>query len=67
MMSLVRSGAALCIMREDLALRAESKGELHVVPGHVRPCVLSFVYDRLRQTDSPISVVAKVIKQVWEL
>ncbi len=67
MLSLVRSGAALCIMREELSLQAEERGELHVLPGHVRPCMLSFVFDRIRQTDTPIAVVAKVINEVWAL
>ncbi len=67
MMSLVRSGAALCIMREELAVLAANQAELYVLPEHVRPCLLSFVYDRLRQSDKPIAVIAKVLKQVWEL
>ncbi len=67
MLSLVRSGAALCIMREELALPAQAKAELGIVRGFEQQCALSFVYSRGRQADANLQAAVQMLKKVWSL
>jgi DNA-binding transcriptional LysR family regulator len=67
MLSLVRSGAALCIMREELAVPAEMKGELRILSGYKQTCPLSFLYVGQREIPRDLQAAILILKKVWEL
>lgn len=67
MISLVKTGVGLCLMREELALPAAERGEVAVVEGAPIPCPLSFLYSEARSADPLIEAMVAVLKAVHGL
>ena len=67
MISLVSSGVGLCLMREDLAQRAASNGELAIWDGIRQPCSLSFIYPNSQSDNPMLQAMLRVLRQTWAL
>ena len=67
MISLVSSGVGLCLMREDLAQRAASNGELAIWDGIRQPCPLSFIYPNSQSDNPMLQAMLRVLRQTWAL
>lgn len=62
MISLVKTGVGLCLMREELASPAAARCEVVIVEGAPIPCLLSFLYSETRSTDPLIEAMVAVLK-----
>jgi DNA-binding transcriptional LysR family regulator len=67
MIHLVSTGVGLCLMREDLALAAQRRGELVVWQGVRQPCPLSFVYPAARADEHVLAAVLHTLRAIWGL
>ena len=65
MISLVSSGVGLCLMREDLAQRAATEGELAVWDGIRQPCPLSFIYPDSQSDNPMLQAMLRVLRETW--
>lgn len=64
---LVASGIGLTLMREDVALAAEAKGELVIWPTYAEVSHLYFVYSRAAKKTLVLQAVLSVVRKVWQL
>ncbi len=65
MISLARTGVALCLMRDELAEAAFARGEIAIWRKTERLCPLSFIFTKARAQDSSIGAVVSVLQEVW--
>jgi DNA-binding transcriptional LysR family regulator len=65
MISLARTGVALCLMREELAEAAFERGEIAIWRKTERLCPLSFIHLKARVQDVSIAAFARVMQDVW--
>jgi DNA-binding transcriptional LysR family regulator len=65
MISLVKSGVGLCLMRDELAQAAAQRGEVVVWDGASQPCPLTFIYNKTREQDPAITALRQVLKDIW--
>ncbi|MFC7518980.1 LysR family transcriptional regulator [Herbaspirillum sp. GCM10030257] len=65
MRSLVTMGVGLCLLRDDIAYEAQTKGQLVVWNKTKRYCPLSFIYQSRKETDVLIDAMKKAIQDVW--
>jgi hypothetical protein len=56
----------LATLRQDLALAAQTKGEIAIWRGTVQDCPLSFIYKTARHDDALIAACRKALMEVWE-
>lgn len=61
MISLVRSGVGLCLMREEIVRSSARDGELVIWEGAIPLCPLSFIYAEERRTDGAIAAMLHVL------
>jgi DNA-binding transcriptional LysR family regulator len=67
MISLARTGVALCLMCEELAEAAFATGEIAIWRKTERLCPLSFVYGKSRGQDALIYAFVRVLLEVLML
>ena len=67
MISLVRNGVGLCLMRDNLADAAETRGEVLVWPGASPSCPLSFVYLDAHAQDPVTIAMLEVLRDIWNI
>ncbi len=65
MISLVKSGVGLCLMRDELAQAAALRGEVVVWDGASQACPLTFIYNKTREQDPAIVALRQVLKDIW--
>ncbi len=65
--SLVNAGVGLCLMREDLALRAADAGEVVIWEHARRRTALYFIYLTAREYDPVIVGMLSIIKKMWSV
>lgn len=65
MVSLVRNGVGLCLMRDDLADAAALRGEVVIWQGAHPPCPLSFVHPEARMHDPVVQAMVGVLRGIW--
>lgn len=65
MRSLVAMGVGLCLLRDDIALAAQEKGELVIWDKTQRRCALSFIFQERRIGDGLLLALKKVVDEVW--
>ncbi len=65
MISLVKSGVGLCLMRDELAQAAAQRGEVVVWDGASQVCPLNFIYSKSREQDPAIAALQQVLKDIW--
>jgi DNA-binding transcriptional LysR family regulator len=63
--SLVASGLGIALVREDLALAGESKGELVVVPETRLATTLQFIYAIAKREEPEMRALLDVVRDVW--
>jgi DNA-binding transcriptional LysR family regulator len=63
--SLIKSGVGLSLMREDLARELEDAGEVCVWAPARAATTLWFIYPTARQNDSLIAALADVVREIW--
>ncbi|HEY2020398.1 LysR family transcriptional regulator [Paraburkholderia sp.] len=66
MIEIVRSGVALCLMREQLAASAVAAGGITIWRGERIPCPLSVVSLRSRADDAVLTALRECLRDVWE-
>jgi DNA-binding transcriptional LysR family regulator len=66
MISLVKSGVGLCLMRDELAQAAAQRGEVLIWDGVTQPCPLTFIYKLERENDPAIAGLRQVLQEIWE-
>jgi len=66
MIEIVRSGVALCLMREQLAAAAVAAGGITIWRGERIPCPLSVVTLRTRDEDAVLTALRACLRDVWE-
>jgi DNA-binding transcriptional LysR family regulator len=65
MIDLVRRGVGLCMMRDDLAQAAVTRGEIAIWPQVAQPCPLSFIYPA-SAADSPLlQALVGIQTELW--
>lgn len=62
MISLVRSGVGLCLMREEIIREAADRGEVVIWRGAIPLCPLSFIHLRSRADEAPIAAMLDVLR-----
>jgi DNA-binding transcriptional LysR family regulator len=67
MISLVRNGVGLCLMRDSLADAAALRGEVLVWPGAAPSCPLSFIYRDAHAQDPLTVAMLEVLREIWDL
>jgi DNA-binding transcriptional LysR family regulator len=65
MISLVKSGVGLCLMRDELAQAAAGRGEVIVWDGIEQDCPLTFIYPKPREKDPALMGLRQVLKDIW--
>jgi DNA-binding transcriptional LysR family regulator len=65
--SLVRAGAGLSLLREDVALPANERGEVVIWPHARVGAMLSFIYPRSAEHDPAIVATLSLLRSVWGL
>lgn len=65
MISLARTGVALCLMREELANAAFLRGEISIWSKTEQLCPLSFIYPKTHAQNALIAAFIRVLKEVW--
>ena len=65
MLSLVKSGVGLCLMREELAQAAAARAEAVIWDGVSQPCPLVFIYASSREQDPAIVALKQVLQEIW--
>ncbi|WP_233838775.1 LysR family transcriptional regulator [Paraburkholderia sp. ZP32-5] len=66
MIEIVRSGVALCLMREQLATSAMAAGGITIWRGERIPCPLSVVTLRSKAEDAVLVALRECLRDVWE-
>jgi DNA-binding transcriptional LysR family regulator len=67
MISLVRNGVGLCLMRDELAAPAAARGEILIWPGASPLCPLSFIYRDAHAQDPLVMAMLGVLREVWSV
>lgn len=67
MKSLVEMGVGLCLLRDDVALPAQERGELVVWNKVQCPCPLSLIFLEDRINDVLVEAVKKIVQEVWTI
>ena len=62
MISLVKSGVGLCLMREEIVREAARLGEIVTWRGAIPLCPLSFIYLQGRAGEAPIAAMLDVLR-----
>jgi DNA-binding transcriptional LysR family regulator len=65
MISLVKSGVGLCLMRDELAQAAAQRAEVLIWDGASQPCPLTFIYKLERENDPAIAGLRQVLQEIW--
>jgi DNA-binding transcriptional LysR family regulator len=65
MISLVKSGVGLCLMRDELASAALARGEVYVWDKVEQPCPLMFIYPRAKAQDPMVLGMVRVLREIW--
>lgn len=65
MMDLVKSGVALALARDSLALRAAHAEGVAIADAVSVPAELGFICRRDRRQEPPIAAAMEVVEQVW--
>ena len=65
MASLVKMGVGLCLLRNDVAMAAQGKGELIIWDKIEQHCALSFIYLKSCSSDVGVNALLGVVKDVW--
>jgi len=65
--SLIRSGVGLSLMREDLARELEAEGEVCVWAPARAATTLWFIYPAARADDPPIAALVDVVREIWRV
>jgi DNA-binding transcriptional LysR family regulator len=65
MISLVKSGVGLCLMRDELVTGAIERAEVCAWHGIEQPCPLMFIYPRARGQDPTILGLVRVLREIW--
>jgi DNA-binding transcriptional LysR family regulator len=66
MISLVKSGVGLCLMRDELAQVAAQRGEVLIWDGAAQSCPLIFIYKLERENDPAIAGLRQVLQEIWQ-
>lgn len=66
MISLVKSGVGLCLMREEVSRSDVANGDLVMWEGVIPLCPLSFIYRENRKSDAPIATMLHVLESMVE-
>jgi DNA-binding transcriptional LysR family regulator len=66
MISLVRSGVGLCLMRDELAQAACERQEVVIWEPAAQQCPLQFIYPQTRAQDPVIDGLLKVLREIWD-
>lgn len=65
MISLVKNGVGLCLMRDELATAAAMRQDVCVWQDLEQPCPLTFIYPRARAQDPTIVGLVRVLREIW--
>jgi DNA-binding transcriptional LysR family regulator len=65
MISLVKNGVGLCLMRDELAQAAEQRGELVIWQEVNQACPLTFIYPSAREHEPSIAGLRQVLQEIW--
>lgn len=67
LMGFVASGVGLTLLREDIALAAETQNEAFIWEGGSEHSQLCFIYSRAAKTDVRVLAMLDAVKQLWNL
>ncbi len=65
MISLVKNGVGLCLMRDELAQAAAQRGEVVIWQEVNQPCPLTFIYPSAREHEPSIAGLRQVLQEIW--
>ncbi len=65
MISLVKNGVGLCLMRDELAQAAAQRGEVVIWQEVNQPCPLTFIYPSAREHEPSIAGLRQVLQDIW--
>ncbi len=65
MISLVRSGVGLCLMRDELAQSAAAQDQVLILPGMQQPCPLSFIYPQAQAHNPALQAMLTLMREIW--
>lgn len=64
---LVAMEAGITLMREDIALILQDKGELYIWPGEKTVSQLCFVWDRDKETSPVVAALIDTVRDIWQV